>query len=148
VRQQIFRQAKHFQCDCTRCRDPTELGTYLSAVLCPACHGLVSLDYCQQCDSEYPGDLQSDLTQLASKIASGLVASSSCSQLREGLAFLRSVLGQNHHILTTARQALILHAGHCKPCRADPSYLACSVEMLQLINKLQPGHTRARLDGE
>ena len=43
---------------------------------------------------------------------------------------------------------LFLSPGHCRPCRSHPDYLTCSVEMLQLINKLQPGHTRARLDGK
>ena len=38
--------------------------------------------------------------------------------------------------------------GDCKACRSHPDYLACSFEMLQLINKLQPGHTQARLDGK
>ena len=29
--------SKHFQCDCERCCDPTELGTYLSALKCMKC---------------------------------------------------------------------------------------------------------------
>ncbi len=28
----------HFICGCTRCKDPTELGTWISAVKCPSCH--------------------------------------------------------------------------------------------------------------
>ena len=27
-----------FQCNCIRCRDPTEMGTYSSALLCSECH--------------------------------------------------------------------------------------------------------------
>ena len=37
-------QGKHFSCECVRCKDPTELGTFASAVLCSssACRGLVT----------------------------------------------------------------------------------------------------------
>lgn len=27
----------YFQCTCTRCRDPTELGTFISALICEVC---------------------------------------------------------------------------------------------------------------
>eukprot|EP00092_Neocalanus_flemingeri_P042777 GFUD01046913.1.p1 GENE.GFUD01046913.1~~GFUD01046913.1.p1 ORF type:complete len:413 (+),score=129.07 GFUD01046913.1:32-1270(+) len=146
VRQQIFRQSKHFQCGCQRCKDPTECGTYLSSILCPVCGGLVSPDMCQSCGHVCTAELQSSVTQLAEEMARSLLVGSDCVQLREGLLDLRAVLSCNHHILTRVKQVFIQHAGQCRPCRSHPSYLACSVEMLQLINKLQPGHTLARLD--
>ncbi len=34
-----LRQTKGFACDCPRCLDPTELGTYFSAVSCKKCSG-------------------------------------------------------------------------------------------------------------
>ena len=40
-------EVAHFQCRCDRCRDPTELDTFISAVKClkPTCHGyLLPLD--------------------------------------------------------------------------------------------------------
>lgn len=37
TRQRHLSFTKLFQCQCTRCRDPTELGTYVSAVKCRAC---------------------------------------------------------------------------------------------------------------
>ena len=36
-RRQHLAYSKHFQCDCERCCDPTELGTYLSALKCMKC---------------------------------------------------------------------------------------------------------------
>jgi hypothetical protein len=36
-RQEFIRDSKFFNCDCSRCKDPTELGTYLSAVKCTKC---------------------------------------------------------------------------------------------------------------
>jgi len=32
-----LRQSKFFICDCQRCADPTECGTFLSALKCPEC---------------------------------------------------------------------------------------------------------------
>lgn len=33
-----IKQAKCFECGCTRCADPTELGTYAGSIVCPNCH--------------------------------------------------------------------------------------------------------------
>ncbi|XP_050730534.1 SET domain-containing protein SmydA-8-like [Eriocheir sinensis] len=37
LRQDHLRLSKQFTCTCTRCRDPTELGTFLGSPRCPAC---------------------------------------------------------------------------------------------------------------
>jgi len=46
-RQHILKQGKFFQCQCERCKDPTELGTFLSGLSCPHCkcvkHGAILL---------------------------------------------------------------------------------------------------------
>jgi len=36
-RRSTLRQSKFFECDCARCADPTECGTYLSAFKCQKC---------------------------------------------------------------------------------------------------------------
>lgn len=38
-RRQHLKDSKFFWCQCTRCKDPTELGTYTSALRCPKCNG-------------------------------------------------------------------------------------------------------------
>lgn len=43
-RHHLFR-TKHFACFCNRCRDPTEFGTYMSAILCRKCHGQGTAGY-------------------------------------------------------------------------------------------------------
>ena len=40
-RQTVFSQTKHFTCGCPRCQDPAELGSDLSAVVCPECSELL-----------------------------------------------------------------------------------------------------------
>ena len=41
VRQELLKMGKFFQCSCSRCTDPTELGTYSSALKCPKCRAAV-----------------------------------------------------------------------------------------------------------
>lgn len=36
-RREHLKQSKFFDCECARCKDPTELGTYLSALKCREC---------------------------------------------------------------------------------------------------------------
>ncbi|XP_029710886.1 SET domain-containing protein SmydA-8 isoform X2 [Aedes albopictus] len=36
-RRYAIRQAKCFECCCDRCRDPTEMGTYVGSIICPQC---------------------------------------------------------------------------------------------------------------
>ena len=36
-RRAVLRHSKLFECDCSRCSDPTECSTYLSALCCPKC---------------------------------------------------------------------------------------------------------------
>lgn len=56
-------EGKCFLCSCARCKDPTEFGLYLNALICPKCSTgrLVQLDTteiqseykCDKCDEEY-----------------------------------------------------------------------------------------------
>lgn len=44
-RRSHLRKTKYFDCDCSMCRDPYELGSYKSSVLCPRCkEGYVGLE--------------------------------------------------------------------------------------------------------
>jgi formylmethanofuran dehydrogenase subunit E len=61
-RRRHLKKTKIFDCDCSRCEDPSENGTYGSSFLCEKCGGLVismnSLDnkshwICQKCETEY-----------------------------------------------------------------------------------------------
>ena len=66
---------------------------------------------CLTCGEECSAELQPAITQLAEEVARELSTSSDFQQLREGLAYLRTILSYNHHILTRARQVYIQHAG-------------------------------------
>lgn len=44
-RRHFLLETKYFSCACTRCRDPTELGTFLSSLKCPKCPATSSAGY-------------------------------------------------------------------------------------------------------
>ena len=41
TRLQKLEKSKFFICQCTLCKDPTEKGTFMSALTCPKCKGLL-----------------------------------------------------------------------------------------------------------
>lgn len=70
---------KYFTCACSRCTDPTEMGTYMSAIICPRCReGMVvphhkgeePLDFqCEACNHSYhPRLLKTTLGQAWSAV--------------------------------------------------------------------------------
>ena len=108
-------------------RDPTELGTYLTSVLCPVCEGVVHSNHCLSCGLPCTEEQQAELTRIASDIASNKandiasnittpasvqVSDNKCDSLRSGLESLKSIVSKNHYILARAREAYILHAGN------------------------------------
>lgn len=70
-RKEHLREGKYFECECSLCKDPCELQSHLSSVLCPRCKkGFVGLQdtsmidpyersqwQCQMCKSTYGGRL-------------------------------------------------------------------------------------------
>lgn len=52
-RQNHLLQTKMFKCDCTRCSDITEFGTYFSALKCKGCDGLLLPEQSNQWDGKW-----------------------------------------------------------------------------------------------
>jgi len=77
LRRMILKQTKCFECDCVRCLDPSENGTYLSALQCRSCaEGRLLVknptdknsDYaCDSCQNEVPGSTCSMMIDTAMK---------------------------------------------------------------------------------
>ncbi|KAF6204066.1 hypothetical protein GE061_002406 [Apolygus lucorum] len=67
IRRAALRCSKYFECDCDRCKDPTELGSHLSSIKCPSCdNGLIlssdpldpeAIWKCTHCDRTLQGQL-------------------------------------------------------------------------------------------
>lgn len=70
-RRDDIRRFWYFDCHCARCSDPTELGSYMSAVICFACNRgyLLPLDSlkhkcdwkCDTCENVIPYDLVNEV---------------------------------------------------------------------------------------
>ncbi len=102
--------SKYFSCRCERCRDPTELGTYLSALRCARCHhgwvlpddpvgddggGRVGQWSCDACLSAVSAERVDSVTDEVSRTVSLLDASPDPSADRCA-AFLRIHAGALH----------------------------------------------------
>jgi len=101
LRQQHLRLTKHFGCQCSRCLDPTEYGTYISALAClgdvnQTCSGthlpVDPLDEktqwkCNSCpmkvDAAYVTELQTHMTEQVEGLMSGCPSASQVELLKD-----------------------------------------------------------------
>lgn len=55
-RRQILKDCWHFDCECVRCQDPTEMGSYVCAILCQNCKLLRNPETCADLDEKWGKD--------------------------------------------------------------------------------------------
>ena len=88
-RREDIRRFWYFDCECPRCSDPTELGSYMSAVICFACkRGFLvpidSLQYksdwkCDSCGHIISYDLVNEvISTIESQVSSQTTITSTC----------------------------------------------------------------------
>ncbi|XP_046657352.1 SET domain-containing protein SmydA-8-like [Daphnia pulicaria] len=115
-RRAVLRQSKLFECDCSRCSDPTECLTYLSALRCPNCSNGVVLPerpldepetnwQCSQCPYKLTAAV---VTQVIDKLKEELetIEPDQVEKLEDFFSRHASLLHPNHFLLTRARQSL------------------------------------------
>jgi len=113
-RQYHLRTTKYFKCICSRCQDPTELGTHLSSILCKSCSGNMILSpsplnpeayVCQDCGiSTSMEEADFMLKQIGERLVVLKDAPLSVSE-----AFLRDTskqLSENHYYRTDVKFAI------------------------------------------
>jgi len=105
-----------FECLCSRCKDPTEYGSYVSAMLCEQCnHGYIlpskAMDFkstwkCDHCSAEFPHDLIS--TKLA-KYESAIedIKASEPKEFEVLLRKMSNTLHENHYWILDVKRRLI-----------------------------------------
>ncbi|KAI5638482.1 MYND finger domain-containing protein [Phthorimaea operculella] len=165
-RRRHLRSSKCFDCECDRCKDPTEFGTYLGSIYCSHCKGpgtqpgsmLVSsnpldenaLWKCEKCDHYIQARqmvwgnnaLKQDLNKLDKK---------GPKEFEDFIEKYSQTLHPNNHLVVQAKLALIQIYGNYKGYMLTElsDYLLkrkidlCH-EMLELADKLEPGLTRFR----
>jgi len=140
IRQTIFQQTKHFRCSCTRCEDPTEMGTFPVALKCSSC-GDVLLQgeagaMCRGCLQQVDAQKVNFLERMSENLV-GNVNSNDCDILLNSLRKLRNILSSNHHLLVKLKQKFIAHTDGCVECRKNEEYEICSTEVHELLKILQ-----------
>ncbi|XP_049876331.1 SET domain-containing protein SmydA-8-like [Pectinophora gossypiella] len=165
-RRKHLRTTKCFDCECDRCKDPTELGTHLGNIYCSLCNGasgmtgamLMSSDpldetaiwKCEKCE-HYIQSRQMFWGNNALKQDLNKIDKTSPRGFEEFIQKYSQTLHPNNHLVVQAKLALIQIYGNYKGYTlSDLSEgllkrkIDLCHEMLELADKLEPGFTRFR----
>jgi len=137
VRQKIFWERKFFRCNCQRCRDPTELGTFPTCYLCIHCEDSLREQTCIRCSKVYSKEDQLELQRKTNSVLRSL-SLASCESKEAHMKELGKLLSKHHHLLVKAKQMLVKHAESCRQCRHGNIYQHCIQELQELRSSLLP----------
>lgn len=163
TRRQHLKDAKYFACKCPRCSDPTELGTYLSAMRClgdgnQLCDGIHlpedPLDdesewACSKCRVKVSSSQVSMLiSQMQEQVDSVQMMGGSVPMLENLLCRLSTFLHPNHYHLYSIKHSLVQLYGR------QPNYMSQEIldkkikmckDLLAITKILDPGNARLSL---
>ncbi|XP_055534616.1 SET domain-containing protein SmydA-8 isoform X2 [Wyeomyia smithii] len=126
-RREHLRTNKYFTCTCYRCADPTELGTYLSALKCMGIDGNICCGFqlpvdalddnsdwkCNECAIQIQADqVNFLLSKIGEEVDSAMEQKASVRQMRDLISKLLTFLHPNHYFLLTLKHSLIQMYGH------------------------------------
>jgi len=166
IRQELLNLGKFFHCLCDRCSDPTELGTFGSALQCPSCkEPVVTLNAkdlqsdwaCTKCKRVFPVLKVSNVTA-AIKEESELLEHQKEYPERCDIpaheAFIKKfspILHSKHVLLIKAKYTLSKMYGRMSGYEADKlseeqllRKQALCEEVLSVLDKIMPGQSRMR----
>uniref|UniRef100_A0A1B0FH41 SET domain-containing protein n=1 Tax=Glossina morsitans morsitans TaxID=37546 RepID=A0A1B0FH41_GLOMM len=162
-RREHLKAGKYFECDCERCKDPTELGTHFSSFKCSKCDDgwllwVSPLDSntewkCTNCDFKTTNEaVQKAIAVMQTEVAEIQAMDMSPERLEETERLLkkyRSVLHPLHFIQTSLRQNLIEMYGRVEGYEMVelPDVLLERKEelcrqVLRVMNAFEPGLSR------
>lgn len=162
ARRQHLKDAKYFACKCPRCSDPTELGTYLSAMKCLGdgnpCDGVHlpedPLDdetewACNKCSVKINNSQVNMLiSQMGEEVESVQMMGGSPIVLENLLCRLSTFLHPNHYHLYSIKHSLIQLYGR------QPNYMSQEIldrkikwckDLIKITRTLDPGNARLSL---
>jgi len=155
ARQPAFQSLWNFQCSCPRCDDPTELGTYASALLCPDCSANIlpssnniQDDWeCEKCNKKMKFQQIQDKTNKAQTLIQN--AGHNIEKLENLVTILCRMFSKHHYILMQIKRMLVLMYGNCNSHRLqtmskkdiDRKIELCR-EYIEIFNILEPGLTK------
>lgn len=163
ARRQHLKETKYFACKCPRCSDPTELGTYLSAMKCLGdgnndCDGIHlpedplddETDWCcnkcniKVCNSQ----VNMLISQMQEQVDNVQMLGGSVTTLENLLCRLSTFLHPNHYHLYSIKHSLVqLYGRH--PGYTSQDYLEKKIRMckdlIHITKTLDPGNARLSL---
>ncbi|XP_053659241.1 SET domain-containing protein SmydA-8 [Anopheles marshallii] len=159
-RRHHLKEEKFFDCNCRRCSDPTELGTYCSALRCTKCQrGLIlpvnpleqkSEWRCQQCPTAMSCD---SVILLIEKLSQQLecIGGNDVNGLESFLRLQNTVLHDNHYLLLSVKHSLCELYGKIErylipqlnPDQLKHKETLCR-DLLEVVDLLEPGLSRLR----
>jgi len=155
-RRQKIREEWYFDCSCRRCSDPTECGSFISAVRCfKDCKGYLlpeeSLDYqslwqCSRCKNEVLQEQVANMVESLEQELNSITDSGDFAAYQEFLTnYSGTLLHPNHFLLTTARRNLIQFLCYSQPVteRTSIQELRYRVQLCRdfhtVLAKIDPG---------
>lgn len=163
ARRQHLKDTKYFACKCARCSDPTELGTYLSAMRCLGdginiCDGIHlpedplddETDWaCSKCKVKVSSSqINMIISQMQEQVDSVQMMGGSIPMLENLLCKLSMFLHPNHYHLYSIKHSLVQLYGR------QPNYISLEIldkkikmckDLLTLTKMLDPGNARLSL---
>lgn len=144
-------EGKYFHCKCTRCLDPTELGTNLSSIQCGDCengmttfHESLNKWKCNSCNSDTNIDHLMALAR--SEILEQEIGS--VPMLEQLIAKYSKLLNPNHYLVVDMKQKLTAilrsfcdHEMTLQPKILQRKIMLCE-EILPILRVIQPGISR------
>ncbi|XP_071549532.1 SET domain-containing protein SmydA-8-like isoform X1 [Panulirus ornatus] len=145
----------HFTCDCDRCGDPTEVGTYFSNPKCPECTGLYlqpstwlgeTVWVCPICKTEQSDEeVQQDVKDWLERIKmSDVLGSSSFRQVNLLLQQAEDEFHPQHYVWTQMGQTALYQLRHNDTERGLQLRSKIWQRLLVLYSTFEPGLTRRR----
>ncbi|KAL7024018.1 hypothetical protein ACKWTF_012873 [Chironomus riparius] len=159
-RRDHLHESKFFWCTCNRCKDPTELGTHASTLLCPKCTNgfILSTDSlnqdadwkCKKCCYAVSGkSILILLDRLFDELE--VLDPNSIKDYEEYLKRYANVLHQNHYLMLSAKHSLCQLIGRSDGFLINELNLSqlqrkeqyCR-DLLAVVNVFEPGMSRLR----
>ncbi|XP_065090728.1 SET domain-containing protein SmydA-8-like [Ochlerotatus camptorhynchus] len=146
---------KYFVCKCSRCEDPTELGTHLSSLYCTGCDGGLCSYFanedkwmCNNCHQQLGGDYVKQVFVAARKEA--MMCSVDIDELERIIAKHSTTLNPRNSVVLELKQILAgelrnlclsSHASNVPKQLLQRKFELCE-EMLEVLRILEPGISR------
>lgn len=163
ARRQHLKDTKYFSCKCQRCSDPTELGTYLSAMKClgdgtKPCDGIHlpedplddETDWaCNKCSVKVSNSqVNMIISQMGEEVENVLMMGGSVTILENLLCRLSTFLHPNHYHMYSIKHSLVQLYGRQKGYTSqevlDKKIKMCR-DLIVITKALDPGNARLSL---